>query len=75
MRIQIADDPEHEEVFAEIIDDSLSDWAHWAQVTHEQGRYYLEVTVDKGRILKFDFDEVIATLQKAKARLCGEPLG
>jgi hypothetical protein len=68
MRIQIASDQEHDEVFAEIID---ADALDWARVTHEQGRYTLEVVVGQGRVHKFDLDEVIAVLREAKVLLGG----
>jgi hypothetical protein len=68
MRMEIASDQEHEEVYAQIIDDVALDWA---RVTHEQGRYILEVAISPGQVHKFDLDEVIATLLKAKARLGG----
>jgi hypothetical protein len=45
MRMEIASDQEHEEVYAQIIDDVALDWA---RVTHEQGRYILEATARLG---------------------------
>ena len=79
MRIQIASDQEHDEVFAEIIDDQLSErmgpeWGNygtWSRVTHEQGQWYFEVFIRPGESLKFELDEVIEVLRKAKASLGG----
>ncbi len=79
MKIQIASDQEHDEVFADIIDEHLpnlmgpdwGNWGIWSRVTHEQGRYFLEIFISPGQIPKLDLDEVIAVLQEAKARLNG----
>jgi len=68
MKIEIVSDQDHEEVYAQIIDGEALDWA---RVVHEQGQYILEVVISPGQVLKFDFDEVVATLLKAKAKLGG----